>query len=297
MRLPDLTRYRAFDSIELRRYQRFWEHWKLVTVRYRADNGEQRFVFANPIAWRAMRLRSSVYPDGAMFGKVAFAAGEDPSFPNSREPRQFTRIQLMRKDSRAYPETDGWGYALLTAAPGGAPYGEERSTVTACHACHRLVPERNFVFSTPSFLGDGHAPSVTQSVAFKARFADQNVASLSAFQRDALNRVGYRHGDSEESSRQIRALTLDLFPGSVNESVGPLSWFASEENLIYALWDEPHGQFAVALPLPPTSACHARARFGFTVGVRPANVAGAIAGPPQPPRVRIGETCDGVWKR
>jgi hypothetical protein len=297
MGLPDLTRYRAFDGIELRRYERFWEYWKLVTVRFRADNGEQRFVFANPIAWRAMRSRSAVYPDGAMFGKVAFAAGEDPSFPNSREPRGFTRIQLMRKDSRAYPQTDGWGYALLTGAPGGAPYGEESTTVTACHACHRLVPERNYVFSTPSFLGDGYAPNVTQSVAFKTRFADQDVASLSSFQRDALNRVGYRYGDPEWGARQIRSLSLDLFPGSVNESVGPLSWFASEENTVYALWDERHGQFAVALPLPPTSRCRARARFAFTVGIRPAEVAGAIAGPPQAPRVRLGETCDGVRER
>lgn len=293
LNLPDLRREHLFDGLNLPAYAKFWEDWRLVTVRFRRDNGEQRFVYANPAAIEAMRSRAKVYPDGAMFGKVAFEVGSDASFPNSEEPRRFTRIQLMKKDSKRYKDSDGWGYAIYTAGS-GVPYAAERTTVTACHACHRLVPERDFVFSSPSFMGNGHVPSAMYSPSFKSRFKDQEVARLTAFQRSALARV--TGGDSLPIPPAVRSLALDLFIGSVNESVGALSRFASEDGRVYALWDDQHRQFAIARPLPATRACRTRTRFAITVGA-PASLPRDGASPGGSPAVRTGYTCNGVWER
>lgn len=289
MALPDLAREATFDSIALGTYAHFWDEWRLVTVRFRRDNGEQRFVFANAAATRAMRRKSPTYPDGAMFGKVAFEIGDDPSFPNSEEPRRFTRIQLMRKDSKLYSQSDGWGYAVLLAGS-GVPYKEERSTVTACHTCHRLVPERDFVFSSPSFMGNGHVPNQTLSSTFKSRFKDQ-LAHLSPFQQDALALV--LAPDSLAAARRIRSLSMDLFVGSVHESIGTLSAFAVRDGATYALWDEAHHHFAIVAPLRATGMCQSRTRFAITTSVL-TNV--PRTAPVHSLSTRVGNTCNGIWE-
>jgi hypothetical protein len=260
MVLPELSKERTFDGIELHRYSEFWNDWHLVTTRFRRDNGEQRFVYANDIAWRAMRSKAHVYPDGAMFGKVAFGVGEDPSFPNSVEPRRFSRIQLMKKDTRAYPENDGWGYAIVVGDR-PPPYDSAETTVKACHACHRLVPERDFVFSTPSFLGDGYVAEGTHQASFQNRFSTQDPGTLSAFQRRAIALLPPRR--KESGPRIVRSATMPLFGGSVNESIGVLSAYTLADSSLYAIWDEPSGSFVLAEWLPAVSGCERRAVVAF----------------------------------
>ncbi len=182
--LPDLGRERTFDGIDLPRLAAFWRSWKLVTVRYRKDNGEQRFVYANDIAWKAIRDGRARYPDGAMFGKIAFGTSDDAAFPNSAEPARFARLQLMLKDSKGHAESDGWAYAIIIGR-GRPPYDSVQSTAAACHACHQAVPGRDYVFSTPAF-GPGRQGSGS---AFDSRFTSRETSTLSEAQRGALGYV------------------------------------------------------------------------------------------------------------
>ena len=48
------------NGLQLKDYPDFETKWHLVTVRYRKDTGEQRFTYANDIAWTAMNAG----PDG-----------------------------------------------------------------------------------------------------------------------------------------------------------------------------------------------------------------------------------------
>jgi hypothetical protein len=282
--LPDLRKVRAIDRIDVARYANFWSDWKLVTVRYRKDNGEQRFVYANDIAWRAMREGRTSYPEGAMFGKVAFSVVDDPSFPNSMEPTRFTRIQLMKKDSSLYGSTDGWGYALILRGSKPEP-DTNRATAATCHGCHRVVPERDFVFSNSSFLV--RPAAVEHSVAFKARFREQQYSSFTEFEKNALKRV-LRH-EAVETLGAIRSVSMDLFEGSVNESIGVLARYASEDGKVYALWDERSGHFIVARPLAASPTCKTKAWVAVTVG-------SGTGGKLGPPPARVGIMCDGVWQ-
>ncbi len=134
------------NGIKFKDYVGFENKWKLVTARYRTDNRELRFVYANPIAAKAIEAGAKVYPKGAVFAKIAYLAQPDPAFESSLGPSQTRRIQLMVKDPQNYKEHRGWGYALFTHE-GKVNPEPEKDQVNACSACHDLVPERDYVFS------------------------------------------------------------------------------------------------------------------------------------------------------
>lgn len=141
----------VFGGERFSRYKDFERDWKLVTVRFRKDTNEMRFVYANPAAWRHLRARSegtttAPYPDGAVFAKTGIATGEDTAFPSSVVPKGARRFQLMVRNSKKYADTNGWGYALFNEEWKQSP-GDTKQVVQACAACHNIVPDRAYVFS------------------------------------------------------------------------------------------------------------------------------------------------------
>lgn len=136
-----------FNGMNLKQFGGFTA-WQLVTVRFRKDTQEMRFVYANPTAWKELRLGTKKYSDGAIFAKIGIKTEEDSAFPSSAIPSGAARFQFMVKDKSKYSATDGWGYAIFDSQ-GKTLGGEPKAAVMSCHACHRLVPERDFVFSTP----------------------------------------------------------------------------------------------------------------------------------------------------
>ncbi len=153
---PSLSgeRPREMNGIFFDRVKDFTKTWHLVTVRYRQDSGEQRFTYANDIAYKAMQSLKPDYPDGAMFGKVAFMTEDDPAFTSSKIPSGARRFQIMLKNKKAYPESNGWGYALFDSS--GNLFNEDiKSKTQSCVACHQIVPERDYVFSRQMLLNPG----------------------------------------------------------------------------------------------------------------------------------------------
>ncbi|MGZ3771815.1 MAG: cytochrome P460 family protein [Bdellovibrio sp.] len=144
--LPAEEGKEQINGIAFKDYAGFEKKYKLVTVRYRTDSGEQRFVFANKIALKALENGSTNYPDGAVFTKIAVATKEDPAFLSSKVPEGSRRIQIMVRDQKKYKDTGGWGYALFS--PRGRSFSPDfTSDAKACYACHRIIPERGQVFS------------------------------------------------------------------------------------------------------------------------------------------------------
>ena len=89
MELPDLRSLRPMNGIDPAPLDEFWNDWNLVTTRYREDNGEQRFIYANDLAYNAMKEGKVSFPDGSALAKLGFKTIVDPQFPNSREPVDF----------------------------------------------------------------------------------------------------------------------------------------------------------------------------------------------------------------
>lgn len=134
------------SGIKLSDFTDFEKKWKLVTVRFRRDTGEMRFTYANDTAFAALMNSATDYPKGAVFAKIGFKTNQDPGFPSSVVPTESRRYQFMVRDQDKFSKTDGWGYALFDLD--GFVYPENAEVQTAaCAACHRIVPERGYVFS------------------------------------------------------------------------------------------------------------------------------------------------------
>jgi hypothetical protein len=56
----------------------------------------------------------------------------------------------MVKDSKRFPNTNGWGYATFryhAASDTFNPFGDDPAFANICHGCHTLVKARDFVFT------------------------------------------------------------------------------------------------------------------------------------------------------
>ncbi len=136
----------SMNGISMRDFKDFEKKWKLVTVRYRKDTEEMRWTFANDIAWESLISGKISYPEGAIFAKIGIRTLPDAQFQSSAVPMGARRYQFMVRDSKKYGSTDGWGYALFDV--NGVTYPENpQSVAQACHACHKIVENRGYVFS------------------------------------------------------------------------------------------------------------------------------------------------------
>jgi hypothetical protein len=244
--IPSLKTLRAMNGINPAPFDEFWNKWRLVTVRYRKDNGEQRFIYANDLAFKAMQEGVESFPDGAVFGKVAFRAKGDPEFPNSLEPFNFTRLQLMVKDSRRFKETDGWSYWLHVDGASDNP-AEDNANALACHACHTMVKNRDFIFAMPTFQTNLASWFKESGNEFKDHFRTRSLAELTPFEKSVLALTNTK-------PQTVKSYRMRLFSGSLYESIGPLSRF-TESGQVYFLVDPVKKKFLVAEPMKPTPEC------------------------------------------
>jgi hypothetical protein len=261
-----------FNGISPKDAGRFWENWHLVTTRFRRDNEQIRFVYANDAAWAVLKEGGAKFPDGAMFAKVAYFSAPDPVFPSSTVPSELARIQVMKKSTAAYPATAGWGYAVFR---GHDPMVSEqvKSTVTACHACHAIVPEKDYVFSWPALTAK--PPPGGLDAAYEKKFALTRYASLSAFAKRALSTV------SRSPPEDVKLAAMPLFVGSLFESAGSLAQFAGKDGKAHLLIDEPSRHFLAVIPHGANQNCKSLADFSLTVLDK------------RRPRLKTGKVCDG----
>lgn len=201
------------NGISFSKYAHFTEKWKLVTVRYREDSKEVRLVYANEKAWKGLQSLKPEYPDGAAFAKVAMTTESDPAFLSSRIPSVSQRYQLMVKDQKRYKDSDGWGYALFDSS--GHLFKEDiQITTTSCIACHRMVPERNFVFSRAVHFG----PELINTASMST--AQHSTISFKPKKRsDFPNAENYLVGSNPEVESLEGALQKNGFSGTLEEIV------------------------------------------------------------------------------
>ncbi|MFS4459416.1 cytochrome P460 family protein [Bdellovibrio sp. HCB2-146] len=132
----------SYAEPTLNDYKDFQTKWPLITVRFREDNNELRFIWANDKAMKGLEDGKGHYEDGAVFSKIGFKSEDDPLFVSSKVPNGTRRVQLMVRDKVKYANTDGWGYFLFDSS------GKSVETnVNACAACHRVAVDRGYVFA------------------------------------------------------------------------------------------------------------------------------------------------------
>ena len=217
----DKNEVKTFKKDEMNGYKLsdfpdFEKKWKLVTVRFRKDTGEMRFTYANDLAFENLQKGVIDYPDGAIFAKIGIKTSEDPAFPSSAVPAGARRYQFMVKDKKKFGGTEGWGYALFDK--GGTIFPEDTVTQTAaCAACHRIIPERGYVFSQLmelSVFKDNQEPRTEKKeIPFseKIKFAEVKVVQLPEFIKKEIPK---QYKKAQQVNHEISQF---LFQGTLDE--------------------------------------------------------------------------------
>jgi hypothetical protein len=98
-------------------------------------------------------FKAGVPGNGKPFPEGSKAAKLQWSFKKSTEatfavdvPNAPTQAFLMEKDSKRFPKTGGWGYALFNhdAAPG--KFTADPSPADCGHSCHVAVKSKDYIF-------------------------------------------------------------------------------------------------------------------------------------------------------
>jgi hypothetical protein len=95
-------------------------------------------------------------PDGAMMAKVEWRKVTNPAAPYGvTVPGTLSEVGVMVKDSKRFPDTNGWGYATFeydASSDTFKPKTSDPSVMrTLCHSCHaRGAKARDFVYTSYS---------------------------------------------------------------------------------------------------------------------------------------------------
>lgn len=195
-------------------FNKITREWELVTVRFRKDNNEMRFTYANPTAAKALRSGTKDFPDGSVFAKVGRLVESDPAFESSLVPSGSKRFQFMVRNKAKFSSTEGWGYALFDS--GGKTFpGEPRAAAQACAACHHLAAHRGLVFSQFANLGTGGSEPTKVAATDLSPLEFQLVPN-----KKLPERVRHWLPDGEDSVLSVKGkMTSAVFPGTLDEVI------------------------------------------------------------------------------
>jgi hypothetical protein len=119
------------------------------------DPGCIKSILGNPVTIRAYAdgfpANGKPVPDGAVIAKIEWAKARNTEAGYGMTiPGNLTEVGFMVKDSKRFPQTDGWGYATFkyaTSSDVWTAFGDGPEFVDTCHACHSVVKARDFVFT------------------------------------------------------------------------------------------------------------------------------------------------------
>ena len=129
-----------------------YRDWQVIAMAHRTDNSTVRVIVGNDVAIEAARAGNvDPWPDGAILGKLVWSERVDDNWESAIVPGEFRLAEFMIKDSAAYPDTGGWGFARWLGLD-QRPFGQDATFVEGCFGCHTPVADRDYVFTTPVVL-------------------------------------------------------------------------------------------------------------------------------------------------
>ena len=128
---------------------RGYEDWSVVSSA-RTDE-VLKVIVANPIMIKAYKAgipgNGKPFPEGSKIAKLQW------SFKKSTEatfavdvPDAPTQAFLIEKDSKRFPKTGGWGYALFNHDVAAGKMTADPAPADCGHTCHVAVKAKDFIF-------------------------------------------------------------------------------------------------------------------------------------------------------
>src|SRR3984885_9458139 len=126
-----------------------YEDWSVVSSA-RTDE-VLKVIVANPTMIEAYKAgipgNGQPFPDGSKIAKLQWKPKKSTEAPFAVDvPDVFTQAFVMEKDSKRFPQSGGWGYALFNYEAGSDTFAADPSPSDCGHACHVAVKAKDYIF-------------------------------------------------------------------------------------------------------------------------------------------------------
>src|SRR5271166_5001513 len=129
---------------------RGYEDWAVVSSA-RTDE-ILKVIVANPAMIKAYKAgvpgNGQPFPDGSMIVKLQWKPKKSTEAPFAVDvPDVFSQAFVMEKDSKRFPKSGGWGYALFNYDPASDQFTADPKSPSDCgYACHTPVKAKDYIF-------------------------------------------------------------------------------------------------------------------------------------------------------
>src|SRR6478735_4586204 len=128
---------------------RGYEDWAVVSSA-RTDE-VLKVIVANPAMIEAYKAgipgNGQPFPDGSKIAKLQWKPKKSTEAPFAVDvPDVFTQAFVMEKDSKRFPKSGGWGYALFNYEAASDQFTADASPSDCGHACHVAVKAKDYIF-------------------------------------------------------------------------------------------------------------------------------------------------------
>ena len=127
-----------------------YEDWAVVSSA-RTDE-VLKVIVANPIMIKAYKagvpVNGQAFPEGSRIVKLQWKPKKSTDAPFVVDvPDIFSQAFVMEKDSKRFPNTGGWGYAVFNYAATTDKFSADASSLSDCgHKCHVAVKAKDYIF-------------------------------------------------------------------------------------------------------------------------------------------------------
>jgi hypothetical protein len=127
-----------------------YEDWAVATS-VRTDE-VLKVIVANPAMITAYKAgvpgNGQPFPDGSMIVKLQWKPKKSTEAPFVVEvPDVFSQAFVMEKDSKRFPRSGGWGYAVFNYEAASDKFTADPKSLSDCgNACHTAVKAKDYIF-------------------------------------------------------------------------------------------------------------------------------------------------------
>ena len=127
-----------------------YEDWSVVSSA-RTDE-VLKVIVANPIMIKAYKAgvpgNGKPFPDGSKIAKLQWSFKKSTEAPFVVDvPNAFTQAFVIEKDSKKFPKSGGWGYALFNYEAASDKFTADANSASDCgHTCHLVVKAKDYIF-------------------------------------------------------------------------------------------------------------------------------------------------------
>ncbi len=127
-----------------------YEDWAVVSSA-RTDE-VLKVIVANPVMIHAFKAgvpgNGQTFPDGSMIVKLQWKPKKSAEAPFVVDvPDVFKQAFVMEKDSKRFPKTGGWGYAVFNYEAASDQFTADPTSLADCgQSCHVAVKAKDYIF-------------------------------------------------------------------------------------------------------------------------------------------------------